>query len=82
MEGEDYRVLGLSLTFASACLVSLVIGVRLFVKHAIESIVAQASHKQLLLDAENMRLGRPLRAIGGDPSSANRKLLAAALNRV
>ena len=41
----------------------------------------QACHQQLLLDAESMRNGQCLRPLRGDPSSVNRKLLAA-LNRV
>ena len=82
MDGEDYRILWLSLICALTCLVGIAVGLRLLVQNAIATITATASHKQLLLDAENLRLGRPLRAIGGDPGSANRKLIAAALNRV
>lgn len=82
MDGEDYRILWLSLICALTCLVGIAVGLHLLVKNAIATITARASHKQLLLDAENLRLGRPLRAIGGDPGGANRKLIAAALNRV
>ena len=79
---DDYRPLVVVLVLSMLCLLALGLVAHFLVRRAVRDLIAQASHKQLLLDAENMRLGRPLRAIGGDSGSANRKLLAAALNRV
>ena len=57
MDGEDYRILWLSLICALTCLVGIAVGLRLLVQNAIATITATASHKQLLLDAENLCLG-------------------------
>ena len=81
MTENEWKVLIIVLTLGLLCLVVIGVGLRLVVLNAIDRIVYQASHQQLLLDAESMRNGQPLRPLRGDPSSVNRKLLAA-LNRV
>ena len=81
MTENEWKVLITVLTLGLLCLVAIGIGLRLVVLNAIDQIVTRSSEKQLLADAENMRLGRPLRALRGDPATTNRKLLAA-LNRV
>ena len=97
MTENEWKLLIAILTLGLLCLVAIGVGLRLVVLDAIDRIVykashrthqrhhppttPQASHQQLLLDAESMRNGQPLRPLRGDPSSVNRKLLAA-LNRV
>ncbi len=81
MTEDEWKLLVVVLILGLLCLIAVGLGLRLVVQNAVDSIVSSASHKQLLLDAENMRLGRPLRAIRGDRTSTNRKLLAA-LNRI
>ncbi len=81
MTENEWKLLVVVLIFGFLCLIAVALALRLVVFNAIDNIISRASHRQLLLDAENMRLGLPLRAIRGDPSSANRKLLAA-LNRI
>ena len=81
MTDNEWKVLITVLTLGLLCLVAIGIGLRLVVLDAIDRIVYKASHQQLLLDAESMRNGQCLRPLRGDPSSVNRKLLAA-LNRV
>ena len=81
MTENEWKLLIAILTLGLLCLVAIGIGVRVVVLDAIDQIVYKASHQQLLLDAESMRNGQCLRPLRGDPSSVNRKLLAA-LNRV
>ena len=81
MDDQQTRLFTLIVVSGVTCLIGVGVGLRLIVQHAIDTIVQQASHKQLLLDAESMRLGKPLRAISGNAASTNRILLAA-LDRV
>ena len=81
MTENEWKVLITVLTLGLLCLVAIGIGLRLVVLDAIDRIVYKASHHALLLEANSLRTGQPLRPLRGNPSSVNRKLLAA-LNRV
>ena len=78
---DDYRPLLFAIILGMMCIVAIAVAAHLVIRKAVRDLVATSVAKQLLADAENMRLGRPLRALRGDPATTNRKLLAA-LNRV
>lgn len=77
----DHRPLLFAIILGMMCIVAIAVAAHLVIRKAVRDLVATSVAKQLLADAENMRLGRPLRALRGDPATTNRKLLAA-LNRV
>ena len=81
MTENEWKLLIAILTLGLLCLVVIGICVRVVVLDAIDQIVYKASHHALLLEAKSLKNGQHLRPLRGDPSSVNRKLLAA-LNRV
>ena len=80
MTENEWKLLIVVLIFGLLCIIAIGLALRLVIFNAIDNIISRASHRQLLLDHENMRQEASPRH-RGDPSSANRKLLAA-LNRI
>ena len=77
MDESQYRVFSLTLLAATSCIVAVAVGLRIFVRNAIEEIVHRSTRRQLLNDFTAFRAGKPLQQIHSTPAATSKALLQA-----